>query len=236
MQRYFVTSNNNEIIFSTDDIFHISVVMRNKINDLIEIVLDSNVYLAKIISFKPFKVEIVSKIEENHELNGFIRLILCSLRGDKNEFVIQKAVELGVKEIIIVESTRSVSKILDKKDSKLVRYKKIIKEAKEQSKRTFDVNIDIMSFKDINNLKSDLSIIPYEATNESISNLGIILNECKDKIVNVIIGPEGGFTKSEVEYCHSLNYKEVSLGRRILRSETASLFILSLLSYNMETK
>ena len=206
MQRYFVTSNNNEIIFSTDDIFHISVVMRNKINDLIEIVLDSNVYLAKIISFKPFKVEIVSKIEENHELNGFIRLILCSLRGDKNEFVIQKAVELGVKEIIIVESTRSVSKILDKKDSKLVRYKKIIKEAKEQSKRTFDVNIDILSFKDINNLKSDLNIIPYEATNESISNLGIILNECKDKIVNVIIGPEGGFTKSEVEYCHSLNY------------------------------
>lgn len=236
MQRYFVTSNNNEIIFSTDDIFHISVVMRNKINDLIEIVLDSNVYLAKIISFKPFKVEIVSKIEENHELNGFIRLILCSLRGDKNEFVIQKAVELGVKEIIIVESTRSVSKILDKKDSKLVRYKKIIKEAKEQSKRTFDVNIDILSFKDISNLKSDLSIIPYEATNESISNLGIILNECKDKIVNVIIGPEGGFTKSEVEYCLSLNYKEVSLGRRILRSETASLFILSLLSYNMETK
>ena len=157
MQRYFVTSNNNEIIFSTDDIFHISVVMRNKINDLIEIVLDSNVYLAKIISFKPFKVEIVSKIEENHELNGFIRLILCSLRGDKNEFVIQKAVELGVKEIIIVESTRSVSKILDKKDSKLVRYKKIIKEAKEQSKRTFDVNIDILSFKDISNLKSDLS-------------------------------------------------------------------------------
>ena len=230
MQRYFVTSNNNEIIFSTDDIFHISVVMRNKINDLIEIVLDSNVYLAKIISFKPFKVEIVSKIEENHELNGFIRLILCSLRGDKNEFVIQKAVELGVKEIIIVESTRSVSKILDKKDSKLVRG------AKEQSKRTFDVNIDILSFKDISNLKSDLSIIPYEATNESISNLGIILNECKDKIVNVIIGPEGGFTKSEVEYCHSLNYKEVSLGRRILRSETASLFILSLLSYNMETK
>ena len=208
MQRYFVTSNNNEIIFSTDDIFHISVVMRNKINDLIEIVLDSNVYLAKIISFKPFKVEIVSNIEENHELNGFIRLILCSLRGDKNEFVIQKAVELGVKEIIIVESTRSVSKILDKKDSKLVRYKKIIKEAKEQSKRTFDVNIDILSFKDINNLKSDLSIIPYEATNESISNLGIILNECKDKIVNVIIGPEGGFTKSEVEYCHSLNYKK----------------------------
>ena len=207
MQRYFVTSNNNEIIFSTDDIFHISVVMRNKINDLIEIVLDSNVYLAKIISFKPFKVEIVSKIEENHELNGFIRLILCSLRGDKNEFVIQKAVELGVKEIIIVESTRSVSKILDKKDSKLVRYKKIIKEAKEQSKRTFDVNIDILSFKDINNLKSDLNIIPYEATNESISNLGTILNECKDKIVNVIIGPEGGFTKSEVEYCHSLNYK-----------------------------
>ena len=121
MQRYFVTSNNNEIIFSTDDIFHISVVMRNKINDLIEIVLDSNVYLAKIISFKPFKVEIVSKIEENHELNGFIRLILCSLRGDKNEFVIQKAVELGVKEIIIVESIRSVSKILDKKDSKLVK-------------------------------------------------------------------------------------------------------------------
>ena len=189
MQRYFVTSNNNEIIFSTDDIFHISVVMRNKINDLIEIVLDSNVYLAKIISFKPFKVEIVSKIEENHELNGFIRLILCSLRGDKNEFVIQKAVELGVKEIIIVESTRSVSKILDKKDSKLVRYKKIIKEAKEQSKRTFDVNIDILSFKDISNLKSDLSIIPYEATNESISNLGIILNECKDKIVTFFMLP-----------------------------------------------
>ena len=234
MQRYFVTSNNNEIIFSTDDIFHISVVMRNKINDLIEIVLDSNVYLAKIISFKPFKVEIVSKIEENHELNGFIRLILCSLRGDKNEFAIQKAVELGVKEIVIVESTRSVSKILDKKDSKLVRYKKIIKEAKEQSKRTFDVNIDIMSFKDINNLKSDLSIIPYEATNESISNLGTILNECKDKIVNVIIGPEGGFEREEIDRAIESGASPVTLGRRILRTETAGLTILSVLMFHLE--
>ena len=75
-----------------------------------------------------------------------------------------------MKEIIIVESTRSVSKILDKKDSKLVRYKKIIKEAKEQSKRTFDVNIDILSFKDISNLNI-LSCIEIDSVREFLVNL-----------------------------------------------------------------
>ncbi len=236
MQRYFAKLENDNIVFSKDDIFHISRVMRMKVNDEIEVVINDELYLVRIDSFTPFSTSIVKKIDEKHELNGNIRLFICLLKGDKTEFVIQKAVELGVKDIVLVESKRSIIHIEDnKKDGKLVRYNKVVKEALEQSKRTYSFQInDIISFKDIKNYDADISLIPYENCKDNLSSLKEDFKDLKNKTVNVIVGPEGGFTLEEVEYAKKYGFKEITLGKRILRAETASIFIVSLLSFFME--
>ncbi len=236
MQRYFAKLENGNIVFTEDDIFHISRVMRMKVNDEIEVVIDDELYLVKIDSFTPFSTSIVKKIDEKHELNGNIRLFICLLKGDKTEFVIQKAVELGVKDIVLVESKRSIIHIEEnKKESKLIRFNKVVKEALEQSKRTYSFKInDIISFKDIKNYKADISLIPYENCKDNLSLLKEDFKDLKNKTVNVIVGPEGGFSIEEVEYAKANGFKEITLGKRILRAETASIFIVSLLSFFME--
>lgn len=237
MQRYFAYKNKyDEIIINDDDIFHIVNVMRMKINDEFEINNDGDIYLAKLESISPFKFSLIKKIEENHELNGYIRLLYCIPKGDKIDLVIQKAVELGVNEIVLINSTRSIAKInKENKDKKINRFNKIIKEASEQSKRTKLLKLnDVITFKELANYQADTSFIAYENTSLTSNDLLKDLVLIKGKTVNVIIGAEGGITKEELEIAEKLGYKEISLGKRILRSETACFYILSLLSFYME--
>lgn len=233
MQRYFNLSNNLYEL-TKDDIFHIEKVMRMKINDEFELAFNKEVFLAKIISFNPFKYEIVKKIEENNELNGYLRLMYCIPKGEKIDLVIQKATELGVNEIVLINSKRCVAKIdKNNKDKKLIRFNKIIKEASEQSKRTSLMKLtDVIDYKEINQYKADFSYIAYEneSKNGEIKILNN-LNDLKGKTINILIGPEGGFDKEEVDYAMENGYNLTSLGKRILRSETACLSLISLLSY-----
>ena len=112
MQRYFaVLDNENNIVISLDDIFHITKVMRMNINDEFEVNVDGDLKIAKITSLKPFSFKIVKEINENHELNGFVRLLYCLPKGEKTDLVIQKAVELGCSEIVLINSERSIAKI-----------------------------------------------------------------------------------------------------------------------------
>lgn len=237
MQRYFASLNKNkEIVIDNDDIFHILKVMRMKKGDRFELNLDGEIYLCELASQSPFLYEIISKKEENHEINGYIRLLYCLPKGEKVDLVIQKAVELGVNEIVLINSERSIAKITNEnKEKKLIRFNKIIKEASEQSKRTnLPVLKDVISFKDIKNYDADLSFIAYENTSMSLNDLENELKKASGKTVNVIVGPEGGLSKEEVNYALSLKYIEISLGKRILRSETACFYILSLLSFYMD--
>lgn len=237
MQRYFVTvSEHDEIIFSKDDIFHIEKVMRMKIGDSIEIVKNEKIYLANIISFSPFKIKIISESEQNNELKGFIRLFYAIPKGDKIDLVIQKAVELGVKEIVLINSTRSIAKINENnKEKKLLRFNKIIKEAAEQSKRnSLPILKDVISFEEINRYNADFSFICYESSKENLNGLYSSLKQIKNSTVNVIVGAEGGITPEELAIAKKAGYKEITLGKRILRSETACFYILSLISFFME--
>lgn len=238
MQRYFATKDKFEnIVINPDDVFHIQKVMRMKIGDIIEINCDGTIYHAKILSFTPtFAFETVDCIDENHEVNGYIRLLYCLPKGDKTDLVIQKAVELGASEIVLINSTRSIAKITkENKAKKIDRFHKIIKEASEQSKRTRLLKLeDVISFKEIENYPADLSLIAYENTDFTSEDLLDELSSIKGKTVNVLVGAEGGITKEELEISKKLGYKEISLGKRILRSETACLYILSLLSFYME--
>ncbi len=237
MQRYFAYKNkHDEIVINDDDIFHIVNVMRMKEDAEFEINNDGDIYLAKVDLVSPFKFSLIKKIEENHELNGYIRLLYCLPKGDKVDLVIQKAVELGANEIVLINSTRSIAKITNEnRDKKIARFNKIIKEASEQSKRTKLLKLnDVITFKELKNYKADTSFIAYENTSLTSNDLLKELSLIKGKTVNVIIGAEGGITKEELDIAINLGYKEISLGKRILRSETACIYILSLLSFYME--
>lgn len=235
MQRYFVKRDNDNIILNKDDIFHITKVMRSKINDQFEVCDENKVYLCEITSFNPFNFKVIKEIVENNEIDGHIRLLYCVPKGDKLDLVIQKACELGCNEIVLINSERCVRKINnDEFSKKLVRFNKIIKEASEQSKRTKLMKINsLIDYKDINKFNSDESFIAYEKSDSKLLNLEDELKELKGKTINILVGAEGGFSLEEVKLAEKYGYKNITLGARILRSETACFYVLSLFSFYM---
>lgn len=237
MQRYFASYDKfKNIVICDDDIFHITKVMRMRPGDQFEINLDGDIKLAEFVSSSPFSYKVIKEFNENHEIEGYIRLLYCLPKGEKTDLVIQKAVELGANEVVLINSERSIAKITkENKDKKILRFNKIIKEASEQSKRTNLMKLnDVISFKEISNYPGDINLIAYENTNNTVKNLSDILKDAKGKTVNAIIGAEGGISKSELQIALDNNYQEISLGKRILRSETACFYILSLLSFYMD--
>ena len=237
MQRYFTSfKDKKNITISNDDIFHIVKVMRMKINDQFELNNDGDIYLAQINSLTPFSFKILKKIDENHELKTKITLLYCLPKGDKIDLVLQKATELGVKQIILVNSSRCIAKINDEnKEKKLARFNKIIKEATEQCKRNnLPALKDVIKFNEISNYQSDLNLIAYENSKMSNQELKDLLRNFKGNTVTILIGAEGGFSKEEVEYALKNNFISISLGNRILRSETSVFNLLSILGYELE--
>ena len=152
--------------------------------------------------------------------------------------VIQKATELGVSDIVPTIFSRSVVKVDNsKKDNKLARYEKIIKEACEQSHRQVLPSIhQYINVKNITLNKDTLGLICYE-NNGDTSTLKKALDNVDlfDKIA-IVVGPEGGFSQDEVNYLTNIGFLNVSLGKRILRSETAAFFALSIVSHYLEGK
>ena len=237
MQRYFTSfKDEKNITISNDDIFHIVKVMRMKINDQFEINNDGDIYLAQINSLAPFSFKILKKIDENHELKTKITLLYCLPKGDKIDLVLQKATELGVNQIVLVNSSRCIAKINDEnKKKKLARFNKIIKEATEQCKRNNLLALkDVIKFNEISNYQSDLNLIAYENSKMSNQELKDLLRNFKGNTVTILIGAEGGFSKEEVEYALKNNFISISLGNRILRSETSVFNLLSILGYELE--
>ncbi len=234
MQRYFVTGSVDNVSFQEGDVFHIQKVMRCKENDFIEVVLDSCAYLAKIQTLNPLNVKIIQQLEEKRELNNEITLLYCLPKGDKLDLVMQKATELGVKRIVGIESSRTIIKIDESnKRKKIERGNKIIKEASEQAKRTsLPIFNEIVNFKYINNYLSKHNFIAYEEealkSNTLFDDLKIIK---KGEAITILVGAEGGFSKEEVAYANSVGFKSVSLGKMILRSETAAIYFISVLSF-----
>lgn len=237
MQRYFTSfKDEKNITISNDDIFHIVKVMRMKINDQFEINNDGDIYLAQINTLAPFSFKILKKIDENHELKTKITLLYCLPKGDKIDLVLQKATELGVNQIVLVNSSRCIAKINDEnKEKKLARFNKIIKEATEQCKRNnLPALKDVIKFNEISNYQSDLNLIAYENSKMSNQELKDLLRNFKGNTVTILIGAEGGFSKEEVEYALKNNFISISLGNRILRSETSVFNLLSILGYELE--
>ena len=217
-----------------DEVNHINV-LRHRVKDNIYI----NEYLIEITKITKECIEgkIIGSLEQRGVPAKNITLVQSYLKSDKMDYVVQKAVELGCKNITPVLSKNCVVK-LDEKDKlkKVERLNKIAKEAIEQCGRTDEVNVNNVEELSMMNFELyDAVLICHEASNNSLKQA--IQNISKLDKIALVIGPEGGLTEEEVgKMLNNNNAYVVSLGERILRAETASFAALSILWYEFGDK
>lgn len=238
MHKFFVSSENrdNENIYILgQDRKHIKDVLRLNVGDEICVNVDEISYITKIKDIDSDKVTVVilKEIEHSNEPKVNITLYQGLAKGSKMDFIVQKCTEIGVKNFYGVEMERSVVKAKNDKwkQGKIDRYQKIIDEASKQSKRDFIPEFKgIISNKEmLENLKNQIVIVPYESEDEK-SFKDILSSIGTDKI-NIVIGPEGGFDEEEIQNLEDIGANIISLGKRILRTETAGLVASTIVLY-----
>lgn len=231
MYNFFVNETEkkgNCFIITESDFNHISNVLRMKTGDEILVSCNGKSNLCKIEIFSDYvKAEIIEEDYHNTNLPIKIHLFQGLPKSDKMELIIQKAVELGVEEITPVEMNRCVVKIEEKKKkSKKERWQSIAESAAKQSKRVVIPKVNnIISYKEFLQRAEELSVllVPYE-NKDGMKATKEALKEIKSgDTVGIIIGPEGGFDEKEIELVTDKNGKTISLGSRILRTETAAI-------------
>ena len=231
MYNFFVNESEkqgNAFIITESDFNHISNVLRMKTGDEILVSCNGQASLCKIEIFSDYvKAEVIEENYHNTNLPIKIHLFQGLPKSDKTELIIQKAVELGVEEITPVEMNRCVVKIEEKKKkSKRERWQSIAESAAKQSKRVVIPNVNnIISYKEFLERAEELSVllVPYE-NKDGMKATKEALKEIKSgDTVGIIIGPEGGFDEKEVDLAAEIGGKTISLGSRILRTETAAI-------------
>ena len=232
MQRYFSNNKNNDIYtLNNDDSYHITKVMRMKLDELIEIVDNKKTYICKIISFNPVNAKIVRENDEDNEFEKKIIVVQSLVNENKMDLILQKCCELGMYKIYPFKAKNSVVKENDKINKKIVRWQKILKEASEQSKRNIIPEVgNVLDINSLCNINGDLKILL--SVNEMSKSLKNVLQEVSsyDTII-IVVGPEGGFDYLEEEKLINSGFIRVSLGKRVLRTETASLAAISMINY-----
>lgn len=247
MQRYFLNENaeQHQRFFITDskDIHHIKSVMRQTVGDeLIINFIDAETYRCKIISIEPqqMTIETVERLDLQTELPFNITICSGLIKGDKYEWLLQKATELGATSFVTTQMDRSVVKLNEQKAAKKVeRWQKIVKEAAEQSYRQVIPQVKFISnLHEIYDMISqyDCVLMAYEAAakkNERALFKQQLRQLNRGSHVLLLFGPEGGFSDDEIALFENVA-KSVGLGPRILRAETAPLYALSAISYEIE--
>jgi len=241
MNRFFVEENQvkkNLITIIGEDVKHIRDVLRLKVGDSIEIVSKGILYLCQIHSIESNIIfaNIEEKFKSKNEPPIHIVLYQGLPKSSKMDFIVQKATELGAMEIYPLITNRTVVKINDikKENKKVERWNKIALESAKQSKRDcIPIVKNIISFSDMLSLLKDEKniLVPYE--DEETVHLKDVMKNIEGEKIHIIIGPEGGFEEKEIEELRSIGSNIVSLGPRILRTETAGLVTMSILLYEL---
>ncbi|MFT4104422.1 MAG: 16S rRNA (uracil(1498)-N(3))-methyltransferase [Lacrimispora sp.] len=224
------------------DVNHMKNVLRMGAGE--EILISNGVdkdYLCEIVSVSSEEVlaKILSVTEGGTELPARLYLFQGLPKSDKMELIIQKAVELGVYEIIPVETKRTVVKLDKKKEeSKLKRWQAVSESAAKQSKRLIIPKVSgVMTFRqalEFAEKELDRTVIPFEHAGNMAETREILKGIEPGMSAGIFIGPEGGFEDSEVELATVHGAKPITLGKRILRTETAGLALLSVLAFALE--
>ncbi len=244
MQHFFVNGSQVKdglIYIEGSDVNHMKNVLRMKIGEQLEINDGENhKYLGHIISIdsQQIQVEIEEELCVDTELPSKIYLFQGLPKSDKMEMIVQKAVELGVAEVIPVTTKRAVVKLDDKKkDKKVERWNSIAISAAKQSARGVMPKVStVITFKmALERAKTmDVAIIPYELAEGMGATRKLMSSIQPGQSVAIFIGPEGGFEKEEIDMALELGITPITLGKRILRTETAGLTTLSILMYHLE--
>lgn len=230
MQQYFAKNKNLEL--EDSDYHHIKNVMRMKTGDIIRVVYDDVTYDCRLTNVSNKSLfEVISKsIKENDNL--IIDVAFSLIKEQKLNYLLQKTTELGVSKLIPLNTKRSIVKIEKKKEeSKIERWKKICKEASEQSFRTFVPEISfVLTLQEL--IKQDYELKLFCSLNKNTENIKKVLQKNKKCVkILLVVGPEGGFDSIEEEYLLENGFISVSLGKNVLRSETAPVVALSMINY-----
>lgn len=243
MQKYFISCEElNNLRITSDDVNHIKNVTRSRIGDEVIVSDQKREYLVAFtkIENKLVEFEIKEELTNLNELPVYVDIYQGYPKGDKLDDIVKHATELGVNGVYATFMKRSIIKLDSKKiSSKIERYKKIAKEAAEQSFRKIIPDFDIKYLNEIDFSAYDIKLIAYEenAYKGELVNFKTAISSARPgSRIAIIIGPEGGIDTKEIEYLKEKGFVCCAFGRRILRTETAPLYALSAISYELELK
>ena len=220
------------------DVNHIKNVIRLKAGD--EVLISSGDNYDYLCSIERISDDVVTAkiIETREKMNELPVKVYLFPKADKMELIIQKMVELGVYEIVPVSMKRSVVRLDEKKArTKTTRWNAISESAAKQSKRSIIPNVsEVLSFKQALEKAKELDVLllPYECA-EGMAYTRMVVSKIKPgQSVGIFIGPEGGFDGEELKLASEAECNIITLGKRILRTETAGMMLMSVIMYNME--
>lgn len=248
MYRFFVDKSQigpKSVVITGSDVNHIKNVLRMKEGEEVSVMTedDTNEYRCEVAKLGEDTVELTLLFvkESDVELPCKVTLFQGLPKNDKMELIIQKAVELGAHSIVPVATKRAVVKLEgSKEDKKITRWQGISEAAAKQSKRAYIPKVEgVKTIQEAINIAKDyeVKLIPYELCDaDSMANTKRLISGIKpgDRVA-VFIGPEGGFTEEEVEKAKEAGVLPITLGHRILRTETAGFTLLSWIMYEMES-
>ncbi|MGG1658760.1 16S rRNA (uracil(1498)-N(3))-methyltransferase [Brevibacillus sp. NRS-1366] len=245
MQRYFTPPHlftEHEVTIHGDDVHHIVNVMRARVGE--EILVSNGTgqsARAKLVLLSPkeVKASVVEMLVEERELPIRVTIGQGLPKGEKMEWILQKGTELGAYSFFPFSSERTIVKLDAKKEAKkLERWRKIVKEAAEQSHRAvLPQLLPPVSFREALQAAKGYTRCAIAYEKEGSTTLHQVLEDMSaDDSLLVLVGPEGGFSADEVAQAEGMGFLTVSLGPRILRTETASQYILACASYQFERK
>lgn len=247
MHRFFVSPEQidrekHTVTITGPDVNHIRNVLRMKLGEELDVTdgQDGREYRCAVRSFGENSVDCELRFvrEEGVELPGRIHLFQGLPKADKMELIIQKAVELGVYRILPVETKRCIVKLDEKKaESRTARWQQISESAAKQSRRGIIPEVTKpLQFRKALELAEgmDLKLIPYELAEGMAKTRQLIESARPGQDIAVFIGPEGGFDEEEIREAAERGIEPITLGKRILRTETAPLAVLSWLMYRLE--
>ena len=244
MSHFFITSGQvtgEELTIIGEDVNHMKNVLRMRSGEAFTAADENGVFYhceVDTLDKQQVTAKIMWKEQGTSELSSKIYLFQGLPKSDKMELIIQKAVELGAYEIVPVATKRAIVKLDAKKEAcKLKRWQAIAEGAAKQSGRMIVPKIsEVKTFGEALQMAQalDINVIPYECARGMEATREIFGSIKPGMSVGIFIGPEGGFEESEVEKAQELNVRPVTLGKRILRTETAGLTTLSILMYLLE--
>lgn len=252
MPKFFIKKEqilDDKIIINGQDVNHIKKVLRAKIGDELQVCNsqsgDNFLCMIEDICSENIVCSIKQKIEEKVESNIEVTIFQGLPKSDKMEYIIQKSVELGVYDITPVEMKRCVVKLNEKdKVKKIERWQKISEVAAKQCGRDLIPKInDIINLKKVCNLINNYDIVLVAYENEKDKTLKEQLRKIKEKVkidndfklkIGIVIGPEGGLEEDDVTNLKNNGAEVITLGKRILRTETVALNVLSIVMYELE--